>query len=85
MKKKQIQKPTEGELEILRIIWEKGNCTVGEVNEILQAQKDVGYTTTLKLMQIMHTKGLLSRERTGKKHIYKSEISVEYNTHEIRW
>ena len=78
MKKKKVQKPTEGELEILRIIWEKGNCTVGEVNEILQAQKDVGYTTTLKLMQIMHTKGLLSRERTGKKHIYKSEISVEY-------
>ncbi len=83
MKKKQISKPTEGELEILRIIWEKGNCTVGEVNEILQAQKDVGYTTTLKLMQIMHTKGLLSRERTGKKHVYKSEISVEYTRNQV--
>jgi predicted transcriptional regulator len=83
MKKKQIPKPTEGELEILRVIWEKGNCTVGEVNEILQAQKDVGYTTTLKLMQIMHTKGLLSRERTGKKHVYKSEISVEYTRNQV--
>ncbi len=79
MKKTQNQspKPTDGELEILRIIWKNGHCTVAQVNEVLQKVKDVGYTTTLKLMQIMHSKGLLSREKTGKKHTYTAEVSQD--------
>src|SRR3981189_1246894 len=50
-------KPTESELEILQILWTKGLATVREVHEGLAKFKDVGYTTTLKLMQIMHEKG----------------------------
>jgi predicted transcriptional regulator len=73
----QKPKPTDGELEILRIIWKNGHCTVAQVNEVLQKVKDVGYTTTLKLMQIMHSKGLLSREKTGKKHTYTAEVSQD--------
>lgn len=70
-------KPTNSELEILQIIWKKGSCTVREVNEELSGLKgtEIGYTTTLKLMQIMHEKGLLERETGSRTHIYKALIS----------
>ena len=70
-------KPTESELEILGILWEKGACTVREVHEILEKSKDAGYTTTLKLMQIMHDKGLLNRDTSSKTHVYTAAISQE--------
>lgn len=70
-------KPTESELEILRVLWEKENATVREVHEVLAASKDVGYTTTLKLMQIMHEKGLVSRDDSSKTHIYQPIVSKE--------
>src|ERR1700712_1751400 len=70
-------KPTESELEILQIIWEKGQCTVREVHEVLEKTKDAGYTTTLKLMQIMHDKGLVERDTTAKTHLYKAVITRE--------
>jgi BlaI family transcriptional regulator, penicillinase repressor len=70
-------KPTESELEILRVLWEKENATVREVHEMLAASKDVGYTTTLKLMQIMHEKGLVSRDDSSKTHIYQPIVSRE--------
>mgnify|MGYP006268158339 CR=1 FL=1 len=72
-----MAKPTEGELEILRVLWREGPATVRQVNEALTQELDrtVGYTTTLKLMQIMHDKGLLSREKDGKTHIYRARIS----------
>jgi predicted transcriptional regulator len=63
-------KPTESELDILSILWEKQRATVREVHEIIQLTKEVGYTTTLKLMQIMHEKGLVSRDESSKTHIY---------------
>lgn len=65
-------KPTESELEILQILWEKGNCTVRDVHEILERSKESGYTTTLKLMQIMHEKGLVDRDTSAKTHIYRA-------------
>ncbi len=70
-------KPTNSELEILQIIWQKGSCTVRDVNEQLAREKgtEIGYTTTLKLMQIMHEKGLLERETSSRTHIYKALIS----------
>lgn len=70
-------KPTNSELEILQVIWKKGSCTVREVNEELARDKgmEIGYTTTLKLMQIMHEKGLLERETGSRSHIYKALIS----------
>ena len=70
-------KPTEGELEILQVLWEKGNATVREVHETILQTKDAGYTTTLKLMQIMFEKGLVKRDDSSKTHIYKANISKE--------
>jgi len=70
-------KPTESELEILQVLWQKGNATVREVHEVLSLHKDAGYTTTLKLMQIMHEKGLVSRNEQSKTHIYKANVSKE--------
>ena len=70
-------KPTDSELEILNILWTKGPSTVREVHEVLEKNKDAGYTTTLKLMQIMHDKGLLKRDVTNKSHVYTADVSQE--------
>ena len=64
-------KPTASELEVLQILWKNGASTVKSVNDELNKNKIVGYTTTLKIMQIMHEKGLLDREKSGRSHIYK--------------
>ena len=73
---KQI-KPTESELEILQVLWDKGQATVREVHEELAAFKDSGYTTTLKLMQIMHEKGLVKRDESMRTHIYQAAVNRE--------
>jgi predicted transcriptional regulator len=70
-------KPTESELEILQVLWSKGNATVREVHEIPSAHKDAGYTTTLKLMQIMFEKGIVKRDDSSKTHIYRANVSRE--------
>jgi predicted transcriptional regulator len=70
-------KPTEGELEILQVLWEKGNATVREVHETILLTKEAGYTTTLKLMQIMFEKGLVLRDDSAKTHIYRPNVSKE--------
>jgi predicted transcriptional regulator len=76
-------KPTESELEILRVLWERGASTVREVHEVLGQSKDAGYTTTLKLMQIMHEKGLLSRDTSSKTHIYAAIVSQEITQRQL--
>jgi BlaI family transcriptional regulator, penicillinase repressor len=70
-------KPTESELEILNILWQKDVATVREVHEHLASTKDVGYTTTLKLMQIMHEKGLVKRDESMRTHIYQPAVNRE--------
>jgi len=70
-------KPTESELEILQVLWKKGACSVRDVHEELAKSKDAGYTTTLKLMQIMFEKGLAGRDSSAKTHIYKALVSRE--------
>jgi predicted transcriptional regulator len=70
-------KPTESELEILQILWTKGLATVREVHEGLAQTKDVGYTTTLKLMQIMHEKGLVKRDESMRTHVYQAAVNKE--------
>jgi len=70
-------KPTESELEILGVLWQRGLASVREVHEELARTKDVGYTTTLKLMQIMHEKGLVKRDDSVKTHIYQAIVSRE--------
>ena len=69
-------KPTEGEMEILQVLWQNGRATVREVHEALN-KKDSGYTTTLKLMQIMHEKGLVERDTNQKTHIYKALVNQD--------
>jgi len=69
--------PTDRELTILGILWDKGPSTVREVNEAMNQDGATGYTTTLKLMQIMTEKGLLLRDKSQFKHIYKPAISEE--------
>ena len=70
-------KPTESELEILQILWHKGIATVREVHEELSKTKDAGYTTTLKLMQIMHEKGIVKRDESMRTHVYQSAVNKE--------
>jgi BlaI family penicillinase repressor len=62
--------PTDAELEILRVLWARGASTVREVHEAISAIKDVGYTTVLKQMQVMHRKRLLARSDRFRSHVY---------------
>jgi BlaI family penicillinase repressor len=62
--------PTDAELEILRVLWARGESTVREVHEAISGVKDVGYTTVLKQMQVMHRKGLLARSDRFRSHVY---------------
>lgn len=75
MTKPKNLKPTESELEILQILWARENATVREVHEELSKTKESGYTTTLKLLQIMFEKGLVTRNDTNKTHIYAPAVS----------
>lgn len=77
MKNLKTNKPTESEMEILQVLWDKGPSTVREIHEELSATKDSGYTTTLKLMQIMNEKGLLKRNDSAKSHVYTALIKKE--------
>ena len=70
-------KPTESELEILQVLWVRGIATVREVHEELIKGKDIGYTTTLKLMQIMHDKGLVKRDESMRTHVYQAAVNKE--------
>ena len=72
-----VLKPTDSELEILQVLWDKGEATVREVHEELMETKECGYTTTLKLMQIMFDKGLVLRDDSNRTHIYKPNVSRE--------
>ncbi len=69
-----LRKPTEAELDILRVLWNKDPATVREVHEVLSSERahdrGLGYTSVLKTMQIMTEKGLVTREEAGKAHIY---------------
>lgn len=82
MAKKNI-KPTEKELEILQVLWDKGAVSVREVHEAMGGETANGYTTILKFMQIMHEKGLVTRQRNGKLHLYKAVPSLESTQQQI--
>jgi BlaI family penicillinase repressor len=77
MKTTQIIKPTDSEMEILKILWEKEGGTVRDVHDLLSEKKSAGYTTTLKLMQIMHDKGLLHRNDETRSHVYSPAVKKE--------
>jgi predicted transcriptional regulator len=77
MARHKTPRPTDRELAILGILWDKGPSTVREVNEAMSRDEDIGYTTTLKLMQIMTDKGLLLRDESERTHIYRTAIPEE--------
>jgi BlaI family transcriptional regulator, penicillinase repressor len=77
MSTSKLIKPTESELEILQILWTRGLATVREVHEELGQTKDVGYTTTLKLMQIMNEKGIVKRDDSMRTHVYQAAVNKE--------
>src|SRR5665647_137368 len=68
-------KPTESELEILQILWQRKTATVREVHQELSQYKTAGYTTTLKLLQIMFEKGIVTRDDSAKSHIYQAALN----------
>ena len=72
MFKEPLQKPTASELEILRVLWTRGPSTVREVHEALSEKKDLGYTTVLKLLQIMTAKGTVRRDEGRRAHVYEA-------------
>lgn len=69
--------PTESELELLNVLWEKGPATVREVHEAIAQERDLGYTTVLKIFQRMTEKGLVQREESGKAHTYRPTMSQQ--------
>ncbi len=66
--------PTDSELEILNILWASGPSSVRNINDQLNVKREVGYTTTLKIMQLMFEKGILTRDESAKTHIYKPKV-----------
>jgi BlaI family transcriptional regulator, penicillinase repressor len=76
-------KPTESELEILQVLWQKKAATVREVHDELAKMRDIGYTTALKLLQIMFEKGLVTRDDSSKTHIYMPAVNREKTQKQI--
>lgn len=72
MRQKTLKTPTASELAILRVLWERGPSTVKDVHEALSTGKPVGYTTVLKLLQIMTVKGTVSRNERDRAHVYEA-------------
>src|SRR6187402_3275290 len=76
-KSSELPKPTEAELGILNVLWERGASTVRDIHEILYRDEGAGYTTALKLLQIMHAKGLVERDDSERAHVYRPAVSKE--------
>src|SRR5215472_11157762 len=76
-------KPTASELEILRVLWARGPSTVREVHDALSERKNLGYTTVLKLLQIMTTKGTVRRNETQRAHVYEAGLPAEHTKRQL--
>lgn len=72
-----LPKPTEGELELLRVLWDTGSATVRDLHAVLRRKRALGYTTVLKLLQIMTEKGLVQRTEVGRAHLYRPTVSQQ--------
>jgi predicted transcriptional regulator len=77
MKQPPPPRPTDAELEILRVLWRLGPCTVRQVQEALSESRPTGYTTALKLLQIMTEKGLVRRDESQRTHVYRARFEEE--------
>src|SRR5438445_9458148 len=83
MKKTKPPKPTDAELAVLRVLWERGPSTVREIWERIAPTQRTGYTTVLKIMQIMFEKGLLKRDESARSHVYSASISEEQTQRQV--
>ncbi len=79
----QQRRPTEAELTILRVLWESGPRTVREIHKVLSAAKPTGYTTVLKLLQIMTGKGLVERDESRRPQIYRASYSQQHTQRQL--
>ena len=78
-----VPRPTDAELAILRVLWERGPSTVRQVHEALAGARETGYTTTLKLMQIMTEKGLVTRDESTRTHVYATHLSQDQTQRQL--
>jgi len=76
-------RPTDAELEILRVLWEQGPSTVRDVHTTLEGHREIGYTTVLKLMQIMAAKGHVERDETARAHVYQAKVAQEQTQRQL--
>src|ERR671913_883068 len=76
-------RPTDAELAILRVLWERGASTVRQVHDVLLRERPTAYTTALKLLQIMTEKGLVRRDETDRTHIYQARLSEEQTQRQL--
>ena len=83
MSKHELPRPTDGELAILRVLWDRGASTVRQVHDVLSRQRPTAYTTALKLLQIMTEKGLVRRDETDRTHIYEPRLSEEQTQRQL--
>jgi BlaI family transcriptional regulator, penicillinase repressor len=83
MAKRTQPRPTDAELAILRVLWDEGPCTVRRVQEVLGRDKPTGYTTALKLLQVMTEKGLVLRDESQRTHVYRTRSSEEQTQRQL--
>src|SRR5687768_17308177 len=83
MSRQVTPRPTDGELDILRVLWTHGPATVRQVHDALAASRQTAYTTTLKLLQIMTEKGLVSRDESNRTHIYSPRLSEAHTQRQL--
>jgi len=83
MTKAKLPRPTDAELDILRILWAQGPSTVRDVHGTLEKKRAIGYTTVLKLMQIMAEKGLVERDERERAHVYKPVLAEEQTQRQL--
>ena len=83
MSKPLLPRPTDAELSILRVLWERGPSTVRQVHEVLSRERPAAYTTALKLLQIMTDKGLVRRDETDRSHIYHPRLTEDQTQRQL--
>ncbi len=83
MSQSPLPRPTDAELEILQILWKHGPSTVRDVRAKISEQREVGYTTVLKLLQIMAEKGLVTRNTADRSHVFKAKLRQEQTQRQL--
>jgi len=78
-----LPRPTDAELAILRVLWERGPSTVRQVYDVLNRERPTAYTTALKLLQIMTEKGLVRRDDTDRTHVFQARLSQEQTQRQL--